>query len=227
MTNISFTSNVAYTYFMNYIYKPLKINQEYVYMYCFYLVALFRKKVLEYIDKFNRNSMPYHVYKVYAYPADELKNRRDISNDYFDGFTIVPSKAFPRIEYRCIWKSKKYKVNSIQYFGHTPTEIVEENIIPILLPSIQKTNDPCLSTFTRKQVKNFIVQALMFDSERITDVTKRLLKFAGPNQDFFEQPILTKWILKTHLYEQSFLQIMYSNGKLVKYTMSEEILIEA
>ena len=204
------------------LYEPIKKYQEYVYMYYLYIKALSCKFVFEYLERINRKLMPFYIYKVYAYPANDLKKRIDISEDYFDGYTVTPTHKYPRIEYRCIWKSKKYKLNSIVDFKTDTKEIVEEDTVPILLPSITKINDPCLSHFTRKRTNVFIVQAFLCDETNCIDATKTLLKFAGPNQDFFQQPIITKWILKEN-QRYDYLQILYSNGKLVKYTMSEEI----
>lgn len=205
------------TYYIN---QPMKKYRENTYMYFLYFKALLFKTFFEYMDRFNRKVMPFYIYKIYAYPSDELKERVDISSDYFDGFAVAPTKSFPRIEYRCIWKNKKYKINSVQNFGTN----LDTDTIPILLPSLTKINDPCLSSFAGKCRKKFIVQAFLCDNTDCVDVTKRLIKLAGPKHNFFEQPIISKWILKSPVEKYNYLQILYSNGDVMKYTMSEEII---
>ena len=209
-------SSLSYYKFIN---KKYREYGEYTYMQYLYIKALLCKTFFEYMDRLNRKVMPFYIYKIYAYPSDELKKRVDISDDFFNGFAVAPKKYFPRIEYRCIWKNKKYKINSVQNFD---TDL-NTDTIPILLPSVTRLNDPCLSSFTGRCKKDFIVQACLFNDTHCVDVTKRLNKFAGPNHNFFNQPIITKWILKDPTHKYDYLQILYSNGELIKFTMSEEI----
>ena len=216
-----------------YIDKAVEYMKE-RYVYFQYVKCLVLKLMYELYFRIIMKITPFYVYKVYAYPYDEMLNRIDITNNYYDGFytKCTPSIGYPRIEYRCLWKGKKYKVNSLKEIPKR--EITEDVTLPMMFPKKCNVNEPCLSIFSRKKVEKYIMEACLTvrndenanDIERI-DVTQKILKFAGPNHDFFNQPMIVKWIIKNQNkpIEYSYLHIMYSNGQLSKYTMSETVLI--
>lgn len=209
---------------MNYINVNEYVKQLYM---CYrYLKCLLLKIVYEVYFRSIMKLSPFYVYKVYAYPFDEIQKREDITESYYNGYgnKCTPSANYPRIEYRCLWKGNKYKLTSVRQVSKDENKDV---MIPMLLPKTCNKSDPSLSTFTRKRIDKFVVNACLTGENKQLDVTKSLLKFAGPNHDFFNQPIIVKWILKNpnKILEYSVLEIFYSNGELNRYTMSETINI--
>lgn len=200
------------------------INMIFIYMKCLVVTSVY-----DLYFRLSCHLAPLYVYKIYAYPYDELKDKVDLTLDFYDGYNIKPSNLFPRIEYRCKWKGKKYKLNSIN------SEVNENNnaqpIIPMLFPSRCLVQEPRHSPFCRKGVKRYIVEARLMDEKhrKDKDVTRQLLKYAGPNHDFFNQPILARWLIKdlNKEIEYSHLMVLFSDGHLMKYTMSETVELNA
>lgn len=196
----------------------------YYIMICVYLQYLNLKSIISRLIRagYLRATMPvppFIVYKVYGYRSNELIDREDITAKYLDGHPVAPSEKFPRLEYRCMWKNKKYKINSMKYFCTK-----DEDVVPIHLPTDAVVIDPCLSCFSRRKTTTFIVDACLCGEDgSASNVYKRLHKFVGPNQDFFNQPFIVKWLLKNEIESglYSHLSVVYSDGKCIKYMMSE------
>ena len=76
------------------LHEPVKKYREYTYMYYLYIKALLCKVFFEYLDRFNRKVMPFYIYKIYAYPSDELKNGLTFQTTTLMALLLHPQNLF-------------------------------------------------------------------------------------------------------------------------------------
>lgn len=165
-------------------------------MYTFYMYALYYySRVLaffrELVWRILSAPMPLYVYKVLKYsPAVKEKEIDpefveshtvlDMTSTYIQGNQlIVPTDHDDRIEYRISWKQdKKYRlVSTLSHPIHPAHHLF--------------AGSQGMSTNAK------IIHAILVNPNGdMENVLPRVLKYAGPRHDFFNQPVQMRWLFE-------------------------------
>lgn len=144
---------------------------------------------------------PLMVYKVMQVNND-IDGYEECTDLYFKGQSIK-SRSEQRIEYRVTWNTTKYRV-------------------------INET--PYYDMFLRRETKKTIIMAVLHNPvENVEEnVTQRILKFAGPNHDFFgNNNIRMRWMFESDdLLDETVLVLLTSNGSLLRFKPNDMISIK-
>jgi hypothetical protein len=136
----------------------------------------------------------------------------DVTTKYIQGDNLIhPNNCLDRIEYRILWKHRYY-----YRLVSTPTHIIEP------------THNQFAGGQKISSRPKVICARLKNDSEGTNeDVIHRVLKYAGPRHDFFNQPILMKWLFENDsLLEDTELHIMLNNCKFFVFKPNEIMRIK-
>lgn len=153
--------------------------------------------------------MPMYVYKVIH--SDEHKDT-DCTDDYYRGLflessVLVSKHPDDRVEYRVTWnRNAKYRVVSTLSSPKQPTH---EMFV----------GSGGLSTRPK------ILCAVLKDEEGTCNVVDRVLKYAGPKHDFFEQNgFRMRWMfMSDDLQEDTVLEVLLSNGKIHAFGVDDTV----
>jgi len=161
-------------------------------------------------------SMPFSVYKAIKYyeDNDEICDEKDITKDYYD---MKPLDCFmedkERIEYR------------VNVYSKVKTKFVPYRVISTKNCEI----DPSQSIFVKRQTMglNYIMDAILYRGDIKTNVTDRVLKFAGPEHNFFNNTHLKmKWMFENdELEEGTSLVLYFKNGSTKAFEKCDHIKI--
>ena len=183
-----------------------------VLVYTYYYVTTVFKHIRDFTIEMSREHiMPYQVYKVTRCNKNICGMEQELSHEYREG-VFSKLRLDEYIEYRVLFRGKKFRCLS-----------TTEQFIEPCLTVLQKTkeiNDP----FKNPR----IISAVMcnkFDNCEV-DVFERVLKFAGPNHNFFNQILQTRWIFGDaidQMNDENMLRIIYSNGIINTFSPNEHI----
>lgn len=168
---------------------------------CYYMMYYYSYVVTFYSDLFNRLTMkfpPLMVYKVMQVTDDGYEECTDL---YFKGLPLK-SHSDQRIEYRVTWNRAKYRV-------------VNES--------------PRYDMFLRRDAKKIIMAVLHNPVENVEEnVIQRVVKFAGPNHDFFETDVRMRWLFESDdVLDETVLVLLMSNGAILKFEPDDVISLKA
>ena len=151
------------------------------------------------------------VYRVLRYSTTNDKDsEEDVTSVYAAG-NVPPCTDNQYLEYRVTHKGKSFRVLSFN----------------------NDQRDPCVSMFHKKMVnptrKGRIISAMLRDpvSEISEDVYERVMKFAGPNHDFFGTTPIMKWLfMNDDVHDiDADLVLRLSNGRVLVYKPDDVILM--
>lgn len=159
----------------------------------------------ELLDRLTLPPSPVFVYKVLRFtePEGEIEEQpMDLTDAYIRGSPILVEPDKTRVEYRVTWKrNKRYRVVRSDPTDPSPNHEMFAGVLP----------DP----------KKRIVMAVLNNPEEnlSENVINRVLKFAGPRHDFFENKRLRmRWLFENDdLLPDSQLHLLYTDGKLLKF----------
>jgi hypothetical protein len=139
----------------------------------------------------------------------QLVDAIDCTRDYHRGIKIVPDDHY-RVEYRLTWRRhRKYRVVCLDASDPSPCHDMFAGVSP----------DP----------KQRIVMAVLHNpKENLNEnVIERVLKFAGPKNDFFGNKRLCMGHLFANddLLPDTMLHMLYTDGRLLKYLPNDPLLI--
>ena len=136
---------------------------------------------------------PLRIYKVLK--IKESHDVIDCTNEYLQGNLQLNLNEDERVEYRYMWTDRKNRMIS-----------TNEEMVPNLF---------CMTRKPPKQV--FIIKAILFneDENLCENVIDRVLKYAGPQHDFYNEQIKMEWLFENDDLEEArvFLFMMYSDGR--------------
>lgn len=150
---------------------------------------------------------PLRVYKVIKI-HNETRDATEVTTDYFKGMLNPRCNENERYEYRFTWLGTKSRM-------------------------ISTFSDVCSPSYTNMTLKTsnshplYIMSALLFnrDENVCENVIERVLKYAGPNHDFYDKELKMDWLFENDDLEiiNVFLVIMYSTGKKICFKPGEYI----
>ena len=166
-----------------------------------YMMYYYTRAVSFYADVFHRLTMkfpPLMVYKVMQVTEDGYEECTDL---YFKGLSLR-SHSDQRIEHRVTWNGSKYRV-------------VNES--------------PRYEMFTRRETKKIIMAVLHNPVENVEEnVIHRVVKFAGPNHDFFESELRMRWMFESDdVLDETVLVLLMSNGAIMKFAPDDFIALKS
>lgn len=193
----------------------------YVWYYYSYVVNSVYDFYREFVDRLTIPPPPAMVYKVVCFPTvtecaccentdsprDEKPEcvccapEKDMTHEYQIGRAIRPTPEY-RVEYRVQWKrSRKYRVVCSRDTDPSPHHDMFASVKP----------DP------RKCIAMAVLNNPV--ESKSADVIQRVLKFAGPNHDFFgHNAFRMRWMFEhDDLLPESELHLLYTDGRLIKY----------
>lgn len=134
---------------------------------------------------------PLRIYKILK--ISDAHETTDLTNVYFKGDLKLDINPDERIEYRYMWMNRKSRMIS------------------------NKESCPnIIGMTTKKPITVFIIKAILLNEDEnvCENVLERVLKYAGPHHDFYNETIKMEWLFENDDLEtfRSFLFIMYSNG---------------
>lgn len=121
----------------------------------------------------------------------------DKTKSYFNG-NIFRNDINGHLELRLLWKDKKYRwiVDNLNPTFPSYTDFIKNNV----------TNNIILATLSSKS------------ENECTDVSNRVKKFAGPEEDFFNRNItMSMLFVNDDLHSDHILHILRRNGSLLSY----------
>jgi hypothetical protein len=160
--------------------------------------------------KFGTKPMPFTVYKVLKYDTQTQHEVR-LDDVYHNGVLPVCQND-EYIEYRVMYDRKKYRVVS-------KCDNFKEPALSLFHKPTSSMNDPIRNP-------RIISATLCHKYDNVeSDVFNRVLKFAGPNHDFFGQVLKTRWMFANDdlMDEEHTLHILYSNGISTQFSPDEHI----
>lgn len=174
-------------------------------MYFAYKWSCVRAFFTEMVTRICCTPMPLYVYKVIHY--EDNMSETDCTDDYYKGKPVVvkritetenetPLENENRLEYRVTWNRRnKYRIVS------TGTHVIYPH------------HELFVGTGTLSS-KPKILCAVLKDSDGDCNVIDRVLKYAGPKHDFFnQQEFKMKWMFEhDDLKEDTILFMLFSNG---------------
>ena len=167
------------------------------------------KSLCKFIDHVIDKPFPIKVYKVIVY--DECSEDRKIVTEQFlngQNYTETEFEDY-RIEYRYIWKDIKYRY--VTYYSFTKPFIDISYLCHKKKP------------FKQKIISAFLKRDLEIKED---DVTNKIRKYAGPQQDFFKNPFRPRWIFPSEDFTQGeVLTTITSHGEIEHINMSGESFI--
>ena len=167
-----------------------------------YMTYYYSRVVAFYSDLFNRLTMklpPLMVYKVMRVTDDD--GYEECTGLYFKGLPLE-SRVDQRLEYRVTWNQSNYRV-------------VNES--------------PRYEMFTRRETKKIIMAVLHNPVENVEEnVIHRVVKFAGPNHDFFESELRMRWMFESDdVLDETVLVLLMSNGAIMKFAPDDFIALKS
>lgn len=188
-------------------------------MYFAYKWSCVRAFFTEMVTRVCCTPMPLYVYKVVRY--EDNMTETDCTDDYYKGKPIAVAKAQPiteteneplsenenRLEYRVTWNRRnKYRIVS------TNSNIVYPH------------HELFVGTGTLSS-RPKILCAVLKDSDGECNVIERVLKYAGPNHEFFNQhEFKMKWMFEhDDLKEDTILFVLFSNGSHRTFSANDTI----
>lgn len=148
------------------------------------------------------------VYKVIKYDKEVTDKSEDVTSTYCSG-NIPRISDDEYLEYRVMFKDFQYRVISTNDAPKDPSMAMFQRRIrsPLLYPKIVS------ATLRNKQTK---IE---------TDVYDRLMKYAGPNQDFFGSTLKMKWLFVNDDLDciDSHLVILFTNSQTKVFELNETI----
>jgi hypothetical protein len=181
------------------------------------LVMLYGHELMKYIKYVYWKScipgMPYIVYKVnkgtLMNDSQSIKISK-ISKDFFNGFVPKQNNDFiwDYIEYRVMYKFQKYRIFSLK-----------GNIIEPTLHLLQSHG--MKSPLNHPRIIGACLTNKVNDLQE--NVLDKILKYAGPNHDFFGQKVKPKWMFNKQVMidGEHDLCIFYTNGSIHSFSTNE------
>jgi hypothetical protein len=119
---------------------------------------------------------------------------------YFKG---LPLESHPdrRVEHRVTWNGSKYRVIN---------------------------EAPRYDMFVRRESKKILMAVLHNPVENAEEnVLERVVKFAGPNHDFFESNVRMRWLFESDdVLDDTVLVLLMSNGAILKFAPDDVISLK-
>lgn len=166
-----------------------------------YMTYYYTRFLTFYSNLFYRLTMklpPLMVYKVMRVTDDD--GYEECTDLYFKG---LPLKSHPdqRVEHRVTWNGSKYRV-------------IDEA--------------PRYDMFLRRETKKIIMAVLHNPVEDVEEnVIQRVVKFAGPNHDFFESEVRMRWLFESDdVLDETVLVLLMSDGAILKFAPDDVISLK-
>lgn len=145
------------------------------------------------VIRFTEPIQPLRIYKILKINNDS-HDIYDLTNSYIHGEMQLDLYENERVEYRFMWMNRKNRMITTNPY-HAPSII----------------------DMTQKQtVSLYIIKAILLnETDNICEnVLERVLKYAGPHHDFYDEEVKMEWLFENDDLEQIpfYLFIMYSNG---------------